>query len=343
MRAFSTNAARGGALALLAAWAVGPRPARAADADAIEVEASEVACPGADDLRASLGKHVHTRPGEGQLRLRLEPADERAVRLQLATASGQVVLVRRLERAGSDPGSCRALADTAALMVDRHLREIAYREAPPSAPDIAEKTAEKPAAPAAVAVETRAIDVTPPAPLPTQLLLGVGGGTRAGLGTGGGSARGEVHLALGFEHRRVALLVEAGVATGQDVTAVGAATDVKLRLQAFPLRLLIGLRLRAGAVSILPLAGVGGDLLDARATTAAASVGSWRFEPAAEAGLAARWNPAPGFWLRVTALGGATLQARDYVVDDSANAPAFRTPGAFARLSMEAGVAFGKK
>jgi hypothetical protein len=309
----------------------GERPGFAA---AVELTSPAITCPSAGELRESLDRHV---PADAPpLRLRLDEGD-RSVRIQLETAGGEVALARTLERPATDPPSCRALASTAALIVERYLREIAYRAAAPSAPDLAETAPAEPPAVVARAAEA------PASPLPTQVLLGVGGGARSGFGTGGGRTRGEVHVSVGVERWRLALWAEAGLATTEDVTAVGGARDVNLRLRAFPLRLLLGMRLPAGPTQIVPLVGVGADLLQGLARAGVDTAHSWRLEPAAEAGLALRASPTPSLWLRATLLGGVTLAARDYLVDAAANAPAFRTPAAFARLSVEAGVILGKK
>jgi hypothetical protein len=339
------------ALALSAFW-LAPRWAGAAPA--VQMVASDVDCPSAEDLRRSLAARLHGGPVEGSpLSVRLQSRGDGSLRLQLTTATGQTLLTRDLERAG---GSCVALAETAAIMVDRCLREIAYR-APPPEPTRAqtEPPTDSPArAPSVIAAP-------PPSPAPTerpvisatasppmsssraQALVGVGLGSRSGLGTGGGQTRPEVRLVVGLERRWLALWAEAGLAGGNNVTVLGSPSDVALRVHPYPVRLLAGVVLGGSALALMPLVGATVDLLRAEAATATASAHSWRIEPGAEAGAALRWAMSPLLWVRGSVLAGATLQPRDYLVAQGANSPAFRTPGAFVRVSVEAGFTVGKK
>jgi hypothetical protein len=294
-----------------------------------------IACPSAEDLRRSLAARVRAEPADAQpLSLRIEQRGAGSLRLQLSTAGGDPLLTRDLDEGG---GSCVALADTAAIMVDRYLREIAYRAEPPALP---EATPAVVAAPARAAVQER-----PAVELPAlALMVGVGVGSRSGLGTGGGQTRGELRLVVGLEGHRLALWAEGGLAGAEDVRVVGGTgSEVALRVHPYPARLLAGVVLGGPALAVIPLLGVSADLLAAEASTATASTRSWRVEAGAEAGVALRWAPSRSLWMRAALLGGATLRARDYLVTDGENPPAFRTPGAFARLGLEAGLAWGKK
>jgi hypothetical protein len=311
-------------------------PRRAAAAPAVQVAVGPgIDCPSAEDLRRSLAARVRAEPGNAApLSLRIEERAAGSLRLQLSTAGGDPLLTRDLDEGG---GSCVALADTAAIMVDRYLREIAYRAEPPPAPEPAPAVV---VAPAAVAVQERRRVELPPA----ALMVGVGVGSRSGLGTGGGQTRGELRLVVGLERHRLAIWAEGGLAGADNVRVVGGAgSEVALRVHPYLGGLLAGFVLGGPALAVIPLVGVSADLLAAEASTATSSTRSWRVEAGAEAGVALRWAPSPSLWMRAALLGGATLRARDYLVADGENPPAFRTPGAFARLGLEAGLAWGKK
>ena len=118
--------------------------ARAAEA-LIAVDVPAAGCPGRADVVAALETRLpgvtRGRGGSGSARYRLEvnhAAGEAEAPLRLRSLAGGVVLERRLPvEARARPSElCQALAEAAALVVVRYLRDLGYRPDPtPGPPD----------------------------------------------------------------------------------------------------------------------------------------------------------------------------------------------------------------
>jgi hypothetical protein len=347
-------------------------PAVARAAETLKVDAAESGCPRRRDVMAALearlpGLDRWTISSVTIRRLQLSPAETPdAVLLRLWDDRGGVALERRLAlepgaggrgRAARDRASCQALAEAAALVAVRYLREIGYRPPAASVPDpspAAEPSAptiEPPppppstpvAPPAAAAAAPRpaatvAARVSPPTPAPaaTAGYLGVGGGLRLGSGDSA-LGRGEAVVSLHLHARLLALSVGAG-ASSESVVDVTGGAPAELRLRAFPLRLGLALPVQLGGGALLPTLALSADLLSFRAVGLADARQGLRFDPAAEAGLA---YLAQGrlLYLRVSGMAGLTLAPRDFQAGAETT---YRTPGAYFRAQLEMGVRLWK-
>jgi hypothetical protein len=349
-------------------------------AETLRVDAADSGCPRRKDVIAALETRLPgvTRgpPGRGaaERRLQLEPGPAGTVSLRLWDERGTLALERRL---GGDeavrpggPAGCQALADAAALVVERYLRDIGYRPpaasvpeppapAPPPTPTPPAATAatspatRAPAAPVSAAPTTaQAASRRQPAPAATGGpasaslgLLGVGGALRLGPagrpeGTGGsGGARGEVVLAFELHRGWIAAALAGGVSSAL-VRPVTGAPGGELRLRSFPLRAHLGVPVPVAAGVLVPALGFSADLVSFRGAGLADEQAGVRFDPAAEAALGYVTSLGP-LYLRLTAAGGLTLAPRDYSVDPPGIA-LYRSPAAYLRTQVEVGVRLWK-
>jgi hypothetical protein len=291
-------------------------------AAAIEVVAPETGCPSRAQVVAAL--EVRGVGQDGGQRLEVaRSAGEVVVRLR--DESGGLALERRLrleDRAA--PEGCEALAEAAALVVTRHLREIGYR--PPAA-----VVSERPA------VVVSAPVVTAPA-TPSAGLLGVTAGGRVGAGSGNREPRGEMMLELAV-HRSWLVLEVGGGASSETTVAVPDTTTGALRLRAFPLRAAVGVAIDAPGGALVPSLGLAVDVLSFRAAGLVDARAGTRVEPAAELGLSYLAVTRHVFGrLRLT--GGVSLAPRDF--DAGRAEPVFRTPAAHLRAQIEIGLVLWK-
>ena len=219
-------------------------------------------CPSPRQLADALSAHL---PGmvlplghaTGPMTLRLAVTTDAAgaMRLDLSDPEGGPLLHRWLPaNEHSHAGDCPALAETAALIVDRYWHEVGYDvaiEAPPAppkpppkaTPPPASKPAEPPPSPppAPAIVKTHAPPTEPPAetlrpaepqppaePLPPpRWWVGVGGG---GLVTETGSHAASALVAIAVERpvfkRRVGLRLSAGMETGVSASFTYGSADI---------------------------------------------------------------------------------------------------------------------
>jgi hypothetical protein len=322
---------------MLAAWLLAAR-AHAA----ILVEGPEPGCPGRDQVAAALEARLPgaTAGGESGRRLEIEPAAP-GVAVRLRDGAGAVVLERQLRLDGRTAASstraegCQTLAEAAALVVVRYLREIGFR--PPSAAVL-----ERPAEPPVVTSEPPPPPVAPSAPGPpwaTAGLLGVGGAGR--VGTGGSSASPRVEAMVGLATHVGLLAVELGGGiSDQSVIPVPASGGGELRLRAFPLRGALGVPLSIPGGTLVPTAGMSLDLLSFRAAGLADARSGLRVDPAVELGasyLVARRR----LYVRARLATGLALAPRDFRVG-SGTLPVFRTADAYFRAQIELGLVLWK-
>jgi hypothetical protein len=354
-------------------------PAHAAEA-VIAVDVPAAGCPGRAEVTAALESRLpgvtRGRGGAGPGRYRLEvnhAAGQAEAPLRLWSLAGGVVLERRLPvEARARPSEvCQALAEAAALVVVRYLRDLGYRPEPtppppdepaPEAPGGARAgapatgtaaptpAAEPSAAPAAVplpaavlppsappATATARVDVPPGAGRPSPAVrsagyLGAGAVVRMGLRADPAEVtRGEIAASLQASGDWWHAELGGGVSS-QTRVEVGNAAE--LRLRAFPLRAALGLPVALGGGQLLPVVGMTVDLVSFQATGLTDAGGGLRVEPAAELGVGYRRAGPRWFW-RAQASGGFSLLPRDFAAEGQP--PAYRAPAAHLRALVEVG------
>ena len=298
-------------------------PSAAATEGGIAVDAAERGCPSRAEVVSALEARLPGVTADGATRqLSLEPGPA-GLTLRLR-AGEQIELERRLtpdERAAS-PEGCEALAEAAALVVVRYLREIGYRPPEVRAP------------------EPLPVVVAPGSPTPPRSsvrsagYLGIAGAARAAPA----ASRAELSLVFQLHRGWLAAEVAAG-ATSQTVAAVPATASGELRLRAFPARLALGVPVRLGWATLVPAAGMGLDVLWFRSSGLADARQGVRLEPAAEVATSCLMARGALFG-RLTLAGGLTLGGRDF--DAGQPEPVFRTPGAYLRAQFELGVVLWK-
>jgi hypothetical protein len=324
-------------------------------------------CPSPRQLADALSAHL---PGmvlplghaTGPTTLRLGVATDAAgaMRLDLSDPEGGPLLHRWLpatERAHA--GDCPALAETAALIVERYWHEVGYdvpletpnaspkpptpkATAPPPPPPPAPKVAPPPLAPPVVEkavppTEPRATEPQPPTePLPPPRWW-VGGGI-AGLLTTSGDRAGAALLAVAVERpvfkRRLGLRLSAGAQTRVSVSFAGESADV---LQ-FPVRMGAYLPIALGVGQLEPGIGVDLDVIALNFTHGSTSQTNLRATPGIDAALG--WAlPLPhDFYIR--ALAQAVTEVPYDFVTASNNTTIFTNPRFHLVLGIELGVWF---
>ncbi len=379
-----------GCLRALIALVLLPGPALGAEAS-ISVEAPAGGCPAAGQVSSGLEARLPgvTRARAGprsgpRYRLEIDRGATAEVRLlRLREVGGGSVLERRLTVPGAShgparsPEGCQAIAEAAALVVVRFLREIGYRSPRPVRPPdepapapAAEATppAGPPAAPTDAAAPAPATSTTrseTPSlvdrlalsgdPLPAasaasaatiaavpaarpRLALFLGAGGGARIGLAGG-ARTELLVGLQGERGWLGVELAGGVTseTAREVPGSGGSAD--LRVRAFPLRAALGFPLPLLGGVIAPAVGLDVDLLAFQARGLVDAQGGVRVEPSAALGLAYR---AAGrrLFVRGSLWGGFSLAPRDF--DAGLETPVFRTPTAHLRVVIETGLTLWK-
>ena len=137
----------------------------------------------------------------------------------------------------------------------------------------------------------------------------------------------------------IAAEIAAGVSSEAAIPVPQSVGAAELRLRTFPVRVAVGLPLPLAGGVIAPAVGLNLDLLSFRARGLADARSGLRVEPAAELGLAYRAQSRRLF-VRGSLFGGLSLSPRDF--DAGGAEPVFRTPAAYVRLGVEAGVALWK-
>jgi hypothetical protein len=365
----------------MAALSLAPLSAAAADPPLV-VEAATAGCPGRAEVVAALEARLpgvtRSRPGPAAFsRYRLEltrPAAAAEVTLRLREARGEVALERVLAvdtraregqgkdvrgRGGTAEG-CQAVAEAAALVVLRYLREIGYRpppapppqdEPPPAEPAPEPEPAPTPAIPAAPASSSPPLAAVETAAVPADRgrgaphgggFLGVAGGARAGLGGGGpgasglgsGRSRGELSLALEVSPGWWSVQLAAGIATLTSVAVPGSAVPADLQLRAYPLRAAVGRPFDILGGALIPTIGLEADLVAFSAHGVEDARSGVRLSPAAAVGVTYR-RAGRRFYVAGALIGAWALAPRDF--DAGSSSPVFRTPNGYLRLQAEVG------
>jgi hypothetical protein len=272
-------------------------------------------------------------------RLELDADEEAPARaLQLLDPDGSIVLQRTLDGPLPPAASpavavpapaerCEALAEIAASVVARYLREIGYHAASTTGPI---------SAPPALAARAAA-----PAPESgTTVLLGAGAGGRVRATGGSPWTRGELLIGVEAHRRWLALSLAGGVSSAETIAFPATSGDGALLLRAFPARAALSLRWPVGPGLCLPAVGASLDWISFHARGLAQARAGVRLDPGAELGLAyllAR----RGMFVRGFLFGGVALAPRDFTADRPT--PVFRTPGGYLRAGIDLGVVLGKK
>lgn len=308
---------------LVALLTVGWAPALWAAEGGIAVALPEVGCPARGQVVAALEARlpgVTAVPGRV---LELEGPQQAPV-LRLRAAGGALEVERQLalDGRGPSPEGCEALAETAALVVARYLREIGYR--PPAAaavaaPPPASSVRDRPTAPEVVLLDSDGFGY-----------LGVAGGARV---AGGGATRGEVLIGAALHVRYLAIELASGVSSQTVVAVPSVPQPAALRLRSFPVRLALGVPFAVGGGTLVTTAGLSADVLTFAADGLVDARSGTRLEPAAE--LAVGYLLSRRLFGRVTLAGGVTLGGRDF--DAGSAQPVFRTPSTYLRLQVEVG------
>jgi hypothetical protein len=332
-----------------------------ADAPPYEIDLAGIssgpeACPTQDQLAEALEARMPGVVARGAreanpnlLRLGLTMSPEGVARVTMTDATGGLRLERDLDlpksgatgpagAAGSpgtsaarERGSCAALAETVALIVERYMRHIGYHEPPP--PTLVEPPpAPPPPAP-------------PPAP-PSRL----GGPGRLGLGSSArlpylASWRFEAGLTGAVRVGRLDLAASVGAAlpTDQGVSMSGGLGT--LRTAAFPARVQIGWAVPLGArLTLVPAAGGGFDLVRAETHGIDMTRRSAAVEPTLEGGLRAVLALTRRVWIDLQAFQGVDVRPEQFtvVVPNKGVETLSVTPRAYTRLGVDFGVFLGK-
>ena len=342
------------------AWLLAAPAAHAAEA-VIAVDVPAGGCPGRAEVTAALESRLpgvtRGRGGAGPARYRLEVshgAGQAEAPLRLSSLAGGVVLERRLpvEARARPTEVCQALAEAAALVVVRYLRDLGYRPEPTPPPPDEPAPAPVAVAPAAEPPPASAAEPPPSAPPATATAradvppgsdraspaigsagyLGAGAVVRMGLRRDPAEVtRGEIAASLQAAGDRWHVELGGGVSSQTRVDVGGAA---ELRLRSFPLRAAFGLPVPLGGGQLLPVVGMTADLVRFQATGLTDAGSGLRVEPAAELGVGYRRAGPRWFW-RAQAGGGFSLMPRDFAAEGQP--PAYRAPAAYLRGLVEVG------
>jgi hypothetical protein len=325
------------------------------DAPAYEIDVADVStaagtCPTQDQLAEALearmpgvvarGGH---EPGPNLLHLGLGLSPDGAARVTMTDATGALRLERELAlpKGAAGPtggprephertGACAAIAETVALIVERYMRHIGYRDLPPPALLETKAPATPPQPPAA-----------PPARPRAAGRLGLGLAMRLPYQA---SWRFEPQLtgALRLGHVELAATMAAAWAVAQDVPmSTGKGT---LTLRSFPARLAVGWPLPLGErVTVIPTLGGGIDVVLAETRGIDVTRRSAAVEPTLEGGVRAVAAITRRVWIDVHAFQGIDLRPEEFIVTlPSGPERVLLTPRAYTRLGVDFGVFLGK-
>jgi hypothetical protein len=332
-------------------------------------------CPSPHQLAEALSAHLpgmvlplgHAT-GPTTLRLGVSTDAAGAMRLDLSDPEGGPLLHRWLpatERAHA--GDCPALAETAALIVERYWHEVGYdvplqapstsakppapkaTAPPPPTPKVAPPPPPNPAPPPPPAVEKASPPPEPRAPTPpasepqppTEPLppprLWVGGGV-AGLLTAASDRAGAATLAVTVERpvfkRRLGLRLSVGAETGVSLSFATGSADVL----PFPVRMGAYLPISLGVGQLEPGIGVDLDVVAVTFTHGSTSETHLGAIPGIDAALG--WALPLPHDIYIRALAQAVTQVPYHVVTASNDTTIFTTPRFRLALGIELGVWF---
>jgi hypothetical protein len=269
--------------------------------------------------------------------------DVGVMRLELTDPDGGPLLGRRLPAAerGAD-ADCPALAETAALIVERYWREVGYEvpfetPRPPRPPPPADAAA--PGQPSGPVVEAPAPAAAPPAPLlPPRWWLA--GGAFGRVGDAGPRAAG-ASLTFTVEEwlrRRRAGLSLSGAAEGSVTYLWTSGSPERVVLRQFPVRMGGYLAMPLGLGQLEPGLGIDLGVVTAAVTDATGSHSRWRASPGIDAALGWSLRLVQDIYLRVLGEGGAAVPYR--FVTTSNETSFGSTSRLYLQLGLELGVWF---
>jgi hypothetical protein len=298
-------------------------------------------------------------PGPSALRLSVTTDEAGALRVDLSDPDGGALLRRRVapEAGGRvKPGDCVALAETAALIVDRYWHEVGYEippppappKPPPAAPPAAVEPKPAPAPPPAAAAPPAPVEKVekierpvpgpaPPPPRPPDLWIAAGISGETG---DRGPRHGSVSLSLAVE--RAAFRQRLGLrfsVTGRNGDVVPSDSDGgKTTIVQVPVALDVYLAFPIGLGRLEPGLGVDLNLIYAASTQGNASDSRLAAAPGFDALLA--WTIPLGYdiFLRTLATGVVGVPSR--VVNDLIHKDIFETPRLRAELGLQLGLWF---
>ena len=336
-------------VSLLALAGGAPSDAPAYEIDLPDVANAPDACPSQDQLAEALDAHlpgIVARPGRDSsatvLRLAFTLSPEGVARVAMTDATGALRLERELDLPKSEGGpshpggrersACAAVADTVALIVERYLRHVGYREPPPPA-----LVAPPPPPP-------------PPAPPPPSTPRRADQAARLGVGI---SARPPwrapwrvepgLAAAVRYRHLEVALSAAFGLPGQQSLpSADGPGT---LKLTTYPARLAVGWALPLGArLSLVPAVVAGLDVVRAETQGIDKTRRSAAVEPTLEAGATALVALTRRIWIDAHAFEGLDVRPEEFEITGASGqlTNAFMTPRVYTRIGVDFGVFLGK-
>jgi hypothetical protein len=343
--------------------------------------ADPVPCPEAARVAEALTARMPNVLAAGQipagttvLGLMLAQGGPNAVRLQLRDRTGATVLERILDttstgavgapaHAAAAAADCAALADTVALIVERYLRQIGYRGvAPPPTtdrlappPDSTPHTEAVPPTDAAaraaapLPVLGAVASTSQPSRLPgwttTRGFLGAGIELSAPISGAGADSRwirsvdvdGDLHLGA------LALSASVGVGEATEKSPVPPTAEGSFRILPMPIRLRVGLVIRAGPGTVVPQVGGGVDWLWTSTRRIDGQHPRAAVEPIIDAGAAYFLPLGRHVYFKLHAASALNLQPHDFFVLDDNSAPTiFRTARLYLRAGVDAGIALGQ-
>jgi hypothetical protein len=314
------------------------------------------------------------------LGLTLSQGGPTAVRLRLRDRNGAVVLERLLDTTapggGRPPGrvaaDCAALADTVALIVERYLRQIGYRDvaplpterlgpptdsAPPNDSVPITDTSAPPRAgnPALASVPVQGqvlrrapVPVAPAGPTSrdfrSQVFLGAGfvlSAPVSGAGADSGWIR-TIGLAADLHLGALALSASAGLGEPTEKAPVPLTDGGSFRILPMPIRVGVGLVVRAGPGSVVPAVGGGVDLLWPSTRRIDGEHPRAVVEPRVDGGAAYVLLLGRHAYLKIHAASVLNLQPHDFVLDGNSGQSIFRTARLYLRAGVDAGIALGR-
>lgn len=316
-------------------------------------------CPSPRQIGDALGAHLPGMVlplghaiGPTTLHLAVTTDAAGALRLDLTDPDGGPLLHRWLPATEhGHGGDCPALAETAALIVERYWHEVGYDVAieapspPPEPPAPAptapvEKASAKPSAkPTAVVVKPRGPPPSPPAPLPPpRWWIGAGAGGRLGdASTRDGSASIAFTVERPIGPRRVGLRLSA--ATNPGVTyqwSTDTSTD-HATLRQFPVRMGAYLAVPLGPGQLEPGIGIDLDVISA-VTDIPGSRTHLSGSPGVDGAVGWAVLFRPGLYLRL--LGDAGAEVPYHFVTAPNQTPFWSTPRFYLDLGLELGLWF---
>ncbi len=279
-----------------------------------------------------------------------------AMRLDLTNPDGGPLLHRWFPAAErGHGGDCLALAETAALIVDRYWHEVGYDVAaeppnpprPPPPPPVLPPRPDKAVAETSPAADEIRTPSPPPPPLPSpRWWLGAVGNLRLG-DTSAQSTQtayeSTVAIALTVEHpireHRLGLRLSGG--TGGSATyrwTSTAATTDRATLRQFPLRMGAYLALPLGPGQLEPGLGIDLDVISASVTDMTGSGSRLNASPGLDAAVGWALQFRPRLYLR--ALAEAGIEVPYHFVTTPNQTPFWSTPRVYVDLGLELGFWF---